>query len=217
MSKEIIIQNYIGGEFAPPVSGSYIDNYNPSRGEVYSQIPDSDSRDVENAVAAAKEAFEGWSKTPINERSRILHRIADLIEEQLEDLAKAESRDNGKPVKLAMRVDIPRASANFRFFANTIVGFNSESNTNLGHSVNYTLHQPLGIVGCISPWNLPLYLFTWKIAPALATGNCVIAKPSEITPMTAYLLSNICREAGLTGWCTQYCSWTGSQSGAGDR
>jgi aminomuconate-semialdehyde/2-hydroxymuconate-6-semialdehyde dehydrogenase len=105
--------------------------------------------------------------------------------------------DNGKPVKLATHVDIPRAVSNLKFFATAIQHYASESHYMEGLGVNYTLRKPIGIVGCISPWNLPLYLFTWKIAPALAAGNCVIAKPSEVTPMTAYMLSEVCKEAGL--------------------
>lgn len=191
------IANYINGSLIPPQSGNYLDNFNPAKGEIYSLIPDSDERDVEASVSAAMEAFGAWSELPINKRSAILLRIADLIEAQHEALALAESIDNGKPLNLARTVDIPRAAANFRFFGSVITGFSSESHTTDVTAINYTLRKPVGIAGCISPWNLPLYLFTWKIAPALAAGNCVVAKPSEITPMTAYLLSQICIEAGL--------------------
>lgn len=192
------IKNYINGKFVSPISGNYIDNYNPSNGEVYGQIPNSDKKDVEKAFQAAKDAFPSWSKTTIEERSKILSRIADLIEEKLNVLAKAESKDNGKPISLAKAIDIPRASSNFRYFANAITQFSSEAHESIGlNAINYTLRQPIGVVGCISPWNLPLYLFTWKIAPAIAAGNCVVAKPSEVTPITAYLLGKICNEAGL--------------------
>ena len=191
------IENYINGELHAPISGNYIDNYNPSKGEVYSLIPNSDEKDVENAVQAAKKAFPSWSKTPKNERSKILVRLADLIEENLEELAIAEATDNGKPLALATRVDIPRASANIRFFATAILHNASQSHHMEEGFTNYTLNHPLGVVGAISPWNLPLYLFTWKIAPAIASGNCVVAKPSEVTPMTAYLFSKLCIEAGL--------------------
>ncbi|MBX7095744.1 MAG: aldehyde dehydrogenase [Flavobacteriales bacterium] len=189
--------NYINGEIIPPVSGKYIDNYEPARGKVYSLIPDSDEQDIELAFAAAAAARESWGNTSAEERFRIMNKIADLIERDLDLLAKAESRDNGKPVKLAKSVDIPRASSNMRFFATSILHFATESHSMENRGFNYTLRQPVGVVGCISPWNLPLYLFTWKIAPALATGNCVVAKPSEVTPMTAYLFSKICIEAGL--------------------
>ena len=181
----------------PPQSGAYIDNYDPGRGQVYSLIPDSDASDVQAAVDAAKEAFPGWSSTSIQERSRIMVRISELIGENLDRLAAAESKDNGKPVSLATAVDIPRAQANFYFYATAILHDSSESHSMGEVALNYTLRQPIGVAGCISPWNLPLYLFTWKIAPALAAGNTVVAKPSEITPMTAYLLSELCIEAGL--------------------
>lgn len=191
------IQNYIGGQFSAPGTGKYLDNFDPSVGKVYSLIPDSDNEDVAKAVDAAGAAFQSWSSTSRAERSRLLMKIADLIDQNHERLAQAESRDNGKPLKLARRVDIPRASANFRFFATAILHESTEAHQTDQDAINMTLRTPLGVVGCISPWNLPLYLFTWKIAPALAAGNTVVAKPSEITPMTAYLLSELCIEAGL--------------------
>lgn len=191
------IANYIAGDLQAPINSQYIDNINPATGEMYSQIPDSDVKDVEEAVGAAKAAFPKWSTTPAEERFKILNRIAELIDANLDALALAETNDNGKPLSLSKRVDIPRASSNFRFFATGIMHMSTESHNMEDKAINYTLRQPIGVVGCISPWNLPLYLFTWKIAPALAAGNCVVAKPSEVTPMTAYLLSIICREAGL--------------------
>ncbi|UTW67617.1 aldehyde dehydrogenase [bacterium SCSIO 12643] len=191
------IQNYINGELIAPSSDLYIDNIEPATGQVYSLIPDSDERDIELAVKAAKDAFESWGSKPKEFRSNVMLKVAQLIEERLPELAAAESRDNGKPLKLATAVDIPRARDNFHFFATGILHFASESHEMEGVAMNYTTRHPLGVVGCISPWNLPLYLFTWKIAPALAAGNCVVAKPSEVTPMTAYLLSEICIEAGM--------------------
>jgi len=192
------IQNYINGEFVKPVSNDWIDNFNPAKGEMYGQIPNSTQKDVENAYQAAVDAFPKWSNTSLEERSKILSKISSLILEKLDVLAIAESKDNGKPLSLAKTVDIPRAASNFQFFANAITQFSSEAHESVGlDAVNFTLRQPLGVVGCISPWNLPLYLFTWKIAPALAAGNCVVAKPSEVTPMTAYLLGEICNDAGL--------------------
>ncbi|HNP17978.1 MAG TPA: aldehyde dehydrogenase [Fulvivirga sp.] len=191
------IRNYINGELVEPIGGKYIDNINPSIGEVYSLIPDSDNNDVELAVKAAKAAFTQWSTMSINDRAKIMEAIANLIDRDLEKLAMAESIDNGKPLKLARRVDIPRASANMRFYASGIQHFASESHQADENFINYTTRRPIGVAGCISPWNLPLYLFTWKIAPALAAGNTVVAKPSEITPMTAYLFSELCIEAGL--------------------
>lgn len=192
------ILNYIDSNFTEPKEGQWIDNYNPSNGGIYGQIPNSTKEDVELAYQAAKSAFKKWSNTTLDERSRILLKISELIETNLDKLAEAESKDNGKPLWLAKAVDIPRASSNFRFFANAITQFASESHESIGqNALNYTLRQPIGVVGCISPWNLPLYLFTWKIAPAIAAGNCVVAKPSEVTPMTAYLLGEICNAAGL--------------------
>lgn len=191
------IQNYINGDLISPVGKKIIDNINPASGEVYSSIPRSDHKDLDLAIQSAGAAFDGWSKTSKDERSKILYRISEKIEANLDQLAAAESIDNGKPLHLARKTDIPRAAHNFRFFATAILHFSSESHEMENTAINYTLRKPLGIVGCISPWNLPLYLFSWKIAPALASGNCVIAKPSEITPMTAFLLSKICIEAGL--------------------
>lgn len=192
------IKNYINGEYVNPVSDGWIDNYNPSNGEIYGQIPDSINEDVENGYKAAQTAFLSWSETSLEERSQILSKIAQLITEKLPELAAAEAKDNGKPLHVAKSIDIPRAAANFQFFANAITQFASEAHESVGHNaINFTLRQPIGVVGCISPWNLPLYLFTWKIAPAIAAGNCVVAKPSEITPMTAYLLGEILTEAGL--------------------
>jgi aminomuconate-semialdehyde/2-hydroxymuconate-6-semialdehyde dehydrogenase len=191
------IQNYINGKLVAPVSGDFINNYEPATGQVYSLIPDSDERDIAEATKAAKEAFKTWGKTSATERSTVILRIAALIYERSDELAEAESKDNGKPVWLAKSVDIPRAHDNFHFFATAILHYASESHSTSENIINYTLRKPIGVAGCISPWNLPLYLFTWKIAPALAAGNCVVAKPSEITPMTAYLLSQICIDAGL--------------------
>lgn len=191
------IQNYIGGEFKEPLSKQYIDNINPATGERYGQIPNSNADDVQAAVEAAQKAFPSWCVSSAESRFKILNRIAELIDENLEVLALAETTDNGKPLSLSTRVDIPRASSNFRFFATGIMHFSTESHIMEDKAINYTMRQPVGIVGCISPWNLPLYLFSWKIAPALAAGNCVIAKPSEVTPLTSFLLSKICKEAGL--------------------
>ena len=189
--------NFINGEYCEPIKGKFIDNYEPATGKVYSLIPDSDANDVEKAVAAAEQAFPIWSSMSLEERSAILIRLSEGIERRMDEFVAAESKDNGKPLTLAAHVDIPRAVSNFHFFATAILHFASESHYMEGVGVNYTLRKPIGIVGCISPWNLPLYLFSWKIAPALAAGNCVIAKPSEITPYTAYLLGKVAQEAGM--------------------
>ena len=191
------IKNYINGELIEPVGKLYINNFNPATGKVYSLLPDSDEQDVALAVDAASKAFPAWSVTAKEQRSKVMLKIAGLIEKNLEKLALAESIDNGKPVSLARTVDIPRAASNFHFFATAILHYASEAHAMEDMAINYTLRSPIGIAGCISPWNLPLYLFTWKIAPAIASGNCVVAKPSEITPMTAYLLSELCIEGGL--------------------
>ena len=191
------ILNYINGKLIEPVSNKWLENYNPAIGTVYSLIPDSTNEDVENAQKAAFNSFHKWSKSSIKERSTVLQKIADLIIERQDDLAMAESTDNGKPLDVAKKVDIPRAATNMSFFASAILHENSESHHMSNVAINYTLRKPIGVVGCISPWNLPLYLFTWKIAPALAAGNTVVAKPSEITPMTAFLFSKICIDAGL--------------------
>lgn len=191
------LSNFVNGVSAAPVDGDYIDNYEPATGAIYSLIPNSNEKDVENAVAAAKKAFPAWSSLSIEERGNCLMRIADGIRRRMDEFVAAESRDNGKPLSLAAHVDIPRAISNFEFFATGIQHFASESHYMEGVGVNYTIRKPVGIVGCISPWNLPLYLFSWKIAPALAAGNCVIAKPSEVTPYTAYLLGEIIKESGM--------------------
>lgn len=193
----IKLQNFINGALCDPVSGEYIDNFEPAKGRVYSLIPKSDHRDVALCVAAASAAFPIWSEMKIEERSVVLQKLSDLIEENLESLAEAESRDNGKPLWLARTVDIPRARDNFTFFATAIRHFASESHRTSEQVINYTTRKPVGIAGCISPWNLPLYLFSWKVAPALAAGNTVIAKPSEVTPMTAFLLSKLINDAGF--------------------
>ncbi|HVX04396.1 MAG TPA: aldehyde dehydrogenase family protein, partial [Rhodanobacteraceae bacterium] len=190
------LANLIDGRLSAPASGAYLDVYEPATGKVYARCPDSDAGDVERAVAAAQRAAPAWAARAAGERARHLHRLADAVEARLDDLAGEESRDSGKPVTLARSVDIPRAVANLRFFAEAITQWQGESHVD-ARAINITLRQPLGVAGCISPWNLPLYLFTWKIAPALAAGNAVVAKPSEITPFTAFRLSELAIECGL--------------------
>ncbi|MDC3253035.1 aldehyde dehydrogenase [Crocinitomicaceae bacterium] len=191
------LQNFINGKYCDPIGGKYIDNYEPATGKVYSSIPDSEAQDVALAVDAAEQAFPVWSKMSNQKRSDILVRLSEGIAARMHEFVAAESKDNGKPLALAEHVDIPRAVSNFHFFATAILHYASESHNMEGVGINYTLRKPIGIVGCISPWNLPLYLFSWKIAPALAAGNCVIAKPSEITPYTAYLLGQVAKDAGM--------------------
>ena len=213
-SESLQIKNFIGGEFAKPIGGKYLDNIEPATGKPYSQVADSDAHDVDLAVAAAERAFRDWSKKPAAERSRFLLRIADLIERDLEKFARAESIDTGKPISLARSLDIPRAIANFRFFATAILHTESEAYITDNVAFNYTLRQPRGIAGLISPWNLPLYLLSWKIAPAIAVGNTAIAKPSELTPMTAYMLCEIVREARLPDGVLNVVHGTGPNVGA---
>src|ERR1051326_2787161 len=208
------IRNFINGEFVEPIGGKYLDNVEPATGKPYSQVADSDARDVDLAVAAAEKAFCDWSKKATTERSKILLRIADLIERDLEKFARAESIDTGKPITLARALDIPRAVANFRIFATAILHTENEAHVTDGVAFNYTLRQPRGIAGLISPWNLPLYLLSWKIAPAIAVGNTAIAKPSELTPMTAYLLCEVCHEAGLPAGVLNVVHGTGPNVGA---
>lgn len=189
--------NYVNGNIVGPEGGQHLDVIEPATGETIARIPASDERDVNCAADAAQAAFPAWSHTPAAERSRLLLRIADLIERDLDRLAALESQDTGKPVSLARSMDIPRAVANFRFFATAILHTQSETHATDHAALNYTLRRPRGVAGLISPWNLPLYLLSWKIAPALATGNTAVAKPSELSPLTAGYLGELCREAGL--------------------
>ena len=207
------IQNFINGSYCDPAKGNYIDNYEPATGLVYCQIPDSTEEDIALAVASAEKAFPIWSTMSGEERGAILMRISLGIEKRMDEFVAAESRDNGKPLSLAAHVDIPRAVSNFHFFATACEHVSSESHLMEGVGVNFTTRKPIGIVGCISPWNLPLYLFSWKIAPALAAGNCVIAKPSEITPYTAYLLGEVIKESGMPDGVLNIVHGTGGKTG----
>ena len=189
--------NYVGGELVAPIGKKYIDNYSPISGEIYSLVPDSDSNDVERAVLSARKAFLSWGKAKKEFRYSWMMKLADAIDKNAEKLVQAESFDNGKPEWLAAKMDIPRASENIRFFATAMLHFDTKAHDMDGESLNYTLKGPIGVAGCISPWNLPLYLLTWKIAPAIAVGNTVVAKPSELTPYTAFLFSEICHKIGF--------------------
>ena len=189
--------NFINGNFVPPNSSKYMDVFEPATGQPYARVSDSNSADVETAYESAQNAFENWSGLSVEERAVYLIKIADGLESRLEEFSEYESRDTGKPISLAKSVDIPRAVSNFRFFAEFSQSYNFESELINSQSINKIRRSPLGVVACISPWNLPLYLFSWKIAPALIAGNTVVAKPSEITPYTAYKLGEICKDAGL--------------------
>ena len=195
---EWIIKNYINGKFTSPDDDQWLTNINPAKNESIGQIPLSNEKDVQKAIVSAEKAFPKWANTTAEDRSEMLRVISREIKNQLHSLAEAESIDNGKPISLAQNIDIPRAASNFNFFADAITQFDTKAHEMYAaQAINLSLRHPHGVVGCISPWNLPLYLFTWKIAPALATGNCVVAKPSEITPLTAYLLSKICEKVSL--------------------
>ncbi|MEE2918957.1 MAG: aldehyde dehydrogenase [Bacteroidota bacterium] len=189
------VRNFVDGTFVS--TPNVLENVAPGTGQVYGTIPRSGKAEVDAAMHAAQRAFPAWSQTPASDRAACLGRLADAIQSNAAMLAEAEARDNGKPISLAAHVDIPRAEKNLRFYASGIQHFASESHAMEGEALNYTLRKPLGVVACISPWNLPLYLFTWKVAPALAAGNCVVAKPSEVTPATAYLLSAWIKDAGF--------------------
>lgn len=208
------VQNFINGKYQDPIGNQWIDGFEPATGKVYAQIAASDERDVEAAYQAAKAAFKPWSETDINERSAIMLRIAEGIEARLDELALAESTDNGKPLSLATKVDIPRGATNFRYFAHAITQFHNEAYDMGKRGFNYTLRKPLGVIGAISPWNLPLYLYSWKVAPAIAAGCTVVSKPSEITPMTAALLGEICNEAGLPPGVLNILHGPGGKAGA---
>lgn len=212
MMQEVL--NYIGGALVPAASGQWLHGHAPAQGRVFARIADSDQDDVDRAVDAASRALPGWTDLGRQGRHDALQRVADLVERDLEQFAQAESLDNGKPVRLALEVDIPRAIANLRFFATAILHWESEAHLTDGLAINYTDRQPVGVAGCISPWNLPLYLFTWKIAPALAAGCTVVAKPSEITPLTTHLLAERCMEAGLPPGVLNIVQGTGPKVGA---
>ena len=208
------LANFINGQFSDPNSGNYLDVFEPATGQVYARVPDSNGHDVNTAIEAAEKAFYDWSVTSSEERAGLLHKIADGIETRMDKLAEYESRDTGKPLSLAKTVDIPRAVTNFRFFADLVLEHETEEILDGQGSVNRIIRQPLGIVGCISPWNLPLYLFTWKIAPAIASGNCVIGKPSELTPYTAFKLGEICQEAELPNGVLNIVQGSGINAGS---
>ncbi len=210
------VQHFIGGSFCASESGAWISRENPATGDALRLIARGGAFEVQRATTAAEMAAKPWAATSVAERSRVLLRVADGIDAQLDALALAECEDTGKPLALTRSLDIPRAAANFRFFATAILHETSESYRTDApqHALNYVLRKPIGIAGCISPWNLPLYLFSWKIAPALATGNAVIAKPSELAPTTASMLCEIASRAGLPPGVLNVVHGLGSEAGA---
>ncbi len=205
--------HFINGEYKPSVNGQTMDVINPATGKKYADLAAGDAQDVQLAVNAAQAAAPGWALTSLSKRQSILQKIADLITERMDEFAEAECLDTGKPISLARELDIPRAASNFSFFASAATQWASESHEMPGQALNYTLRHPLGVVGCISPWNLPLYLFTWKIVPALAAGNTVIGKPSELSPATATMLGKLCNEAGLPPGVLNIVNGTGPAAG----
>lgn len=206
--------HFIGGKFVSPVEGRYLDVYEPATGQVYARCAAGTSADVDLAVAAAEAAFPKWSTMAADQRSRLLLKLADLIESRLEWLAESETRDQGKPIALSRSMDIPRAAQNIRFFATAILHSKSESFAVDQIGLSYTLRRARGVCGLISPWNLPLYLLTWKVGPALAYGNTVVAKPSELTPRTAHHLAELCVEAGLPPGVLNLVQGYGREAGA---
>ncbi|HJW45679.1 MAG TPA: aldehyde dehydrogenase [Lysobacter sp.] len=190
------LTHWIDGEPREAASGRWLEVFDPATAKPFAEVPRGDNADVESAIAAAERAFPAWSALPNSERARWLEKLADALEARLEDFAHAESRDGGKPIRLAREAEIPRAISNLRFFAHAATQFASESHHGQA-GLNYTVRSPLGVVATISPWNLPLYLFTWKIAPALAAGNTVVAKPSEVTPVTATMLGEVAAQIGF--------------------
>ncbi|KAF9971647.1 Aldehyde dehydrogenase 8 member A1, partial [Actinomortierella ambigua] len=213
LKQMLTINNFINNEHVPPVSGNYFDTYEPAKGTPHAHIPDSTKADVDLAFEAASKAFPGWSTTSRAQRAAIMYRIADLIEARLDEFARAESKDQGKPVELARTVDIPRAAANFRFFAGRILHAVEEAGELPGVGFSYVQRMPVGVAGLISPWNLPLYLLTWKIAPCIACGNTAICKPSEFTSLTAYMLCSVLKEAGLPAGVVNMVFGTGLGAG----
>jgi aminomuconate-semialdehyde/2-hydroxymuconate-6-semialdehyde dehydrogenase len=191
------VQNYIDGKFQDALSGKWLDNYEPATGKVYSHVADSDETDLQLAYQAAKKAFATWSKLTKETRASYLNKIADGIEKRFDEFAAAEAKDTGKPLTLAKNMDISRAIANFRFFAGAVLHHEEMSTEMDGVAINYTVRQPVGVVGLISPWNLPLYLLSWKVAPAISVGNTVVCKPSEMTSVTAWLMCQVMQEVGL--------------------
>jgi aminomuconate-semialdehyde/2-hydroxymuconate-6-semialdehyde dehydrogenase len=209
----IRLQNYINGSLCDPESGAELDDFDPATGRAYARIPRSSSADVDRAVSAAVSAFLAWSATSVEARARFLDRIADEIERRAPELALMEATDAGKTLKMATNVDIPRAVSNFRFFAGAIR--HDETNCHAMHdAINYDVRCPIGVCGLITPWNLPLYLLSWKVAPALACGNCIVAKPSEITPRTASALADIIHAVGLPAGVFNLVHGLGGEAGS---
>ncbi|TYS12664.1 aldehyde dehydrogenase family protein [Rossellomorea vietnamensis] len=183
--------NYIGGEWVVPVKGEYFENVSPVNGQSFCEVARSTSEDIELALDAAHEAKDAWGKTSVAERANILNKIADRLEENLEMLAVAETWDNGKPVRETLNADLPLAIDHFRYFAGCIRAQEGSIGEVDNDTVAYHFHEPLGVVGQIIPWNFPLLMATWKLAPALAAGNCVVLKPAEQTPASIMVMMEL--------------------------
>ncbi|KNC77581.1 hypothetical protein SARC_09956 [Sphaeroforma arctica JP610] len=188
------VRNYINGNFVS--TADTIDDFGPATGTVIARIPRSQQADVDNAVAAAKSAYPEWKATPVAVRAEYLHKICAAIQKEAAHLAELETLDCGKPISLTSQVEIPRAALNFKFFAEFATGDETQSHE-MADAVNITQRAPVGVAALITPWNLPLYLLTWKVAPALLCGNTIVAKPSELTPLTANALAQIIHSVGL--------------------
>lgn len=207
------VPNYIGGAFSFSASGESLEDLDPARGECIAEIPRSGAAEVQAAVDAAEEAREGaYGASSYSDRADLLESIADCIESRLEDFALLESLDTGKPVSLARNVDIPRAISNFRFFAGAVRHQSTDCHS-MANALNYTLRKPVGTFGLVTPWNLPLYLLSWKTAPALAMGNCIVAKPSEMTPLTASALAEVMHEVQAPAGCFNLVHGLGGEAG----
>jgi aminomuconate-semialdehyde/2-hydroxymuconate-6-semialdehyde dehydrogenase len=190
------LSNFINGAWVPPQDGAYLPNLNPATNQLLCEIPASKKADIDAAVKAARAALPAWKALSYEARAEMLDKVADGITRRLEAMARLESEDSGKPLSLARRIDVPRAVSNFRFFAGAVRHDETQCTT-MGDAMNYSRRSPVGVAGLITPWNLPIYLLSWKVAPALAMGNTVVAKPSEITPRSASMLAEIIAEAGV--------------------
>jgi len=212
-SRMLKLKNFINGQFTDPVSNTWLYVENPARGQNYGQCPNSEATDVDNAVRAAHGAFPAWKALDNERRSMLLLRVAELLEMRIDDFAEAESRDQGKPITLAKSMDISRAIANFRFFATRLAHLEEKAFKSSENVFHYTERSPIGVIGLITPWNLPLYLLSWKIAPAIAFGNTVVCKPSELTPLTAFMLCDVLNQAGIPPGVVNMVFGTGPKAG----
>ena len=187
-------ENFIGGQWVAPVEGEYFDNISAINGKVINRVPRSSSKDIDLAVAVASQAADAWGKTSVTERSNALLKIADIIEQNLEAIATAEAWDNGKAIRETMAADIPLTVDHFRYFAGVIRSESGEISDLDANTVSMEVHEPLGVVGQIIPWNFPILMAAWKLAPALAAGNCVVLKPAEQTPSSILVLVELIQD-----------------------